>query len=151
MSVEKRHWGNQQRRLFCQDQFGRDRGKRGGRKCVGLNTSVTIYVNAPCLGRGGIAHRCRIWVCRNTAPTVRANIVLIDKQARAFHRQNCQQKADQKCPKWTHLLLLVVLFEFLQVFLRFYHVHPSSQKPSLYPLVTLKPDKIMLVIEKNTH
>ena len=38
---------------------------------------------------------------------------------------------------------------FLQAFLKVYSVHPTSNKPSLYPLVTLKPDKIMLRIERN--
>lgn len=39
---------------------------------------------------------------------------------------------------------------FLQAFLKKFSVHPTSDKPSLYPLVTLKPDKIVLRIERNT-
>ena len=81
----------------------------------GFDRGLPFGAGRACFPSRSVPNGRGIRICLNAAAAGSAGIRVLDGKVDAFRRQHGQQKARQKCPERSHLLLIGV-FELLQEF-----------------------------------
>lgn len=118
MPLEDRHAESSEDRVAggCRPQ--NESVRQGVGENPGLDRGVPLRALGACLPGGSVPYRRGIRIRLDAAAAGCAGIRVLDRKVETFCRQHCQQKARQKCPEHSHLLL-IGLFELFQELGRF--------------------------------